>query len=1011
MGVEFLSRLYRIRDVAFALLAVAVLAAPAQVSAGPDDVLFASPNRILRLQDDPWSGGVWAGTEGGLIFRDLDSGALRHYSVSAGLPGAVVHDVDATAERVWIATGLGPAVLDKSSQEIQPLLKPSGDPFVTGVRTVFSEQDQVWLGTLGLGLYSVDKETLVAEEVPNPHNGSSFTHPILGLDAVGEDLYISAKGYGLVRWDRATGETMLFNYTYNQPEPKYLRIAATADDVWVGTEGDGVIRVHRSDWSLTEYASPKTTNALGVLSPLPVGTTTWFASMNNVARYESTTNQWRHWSDVPAGDVGGSANDIVLAQGVLYAATGNGDVVRYDPERDHWFSAGWWSPAQVLHNNAVQSCEVEPTGHLVFGTAGGGASIFDPEERSLVRFGREPDAKGQPRDINILDTAYDGERRYFATYNGVSELDLASGEYTNYYVDGRGPDDSGWGWNIVNDIELDGDQVWFGVQSNQERRARSYEDAPWHPGKVTRLDRATGQMFMYGEEAGLSDGNVTTIADDGDHLWIGMEKGGLDRLDKASGSIEHVYPANGELAVHDLLVTDDNVWATSSEGLLRLERDGNIQNVDALETQLPWSLEMVDGTLWIGTYMRGLFALDPDTLEAKWYGEGQTFDHMAYCIAHRDGLLYMGTHWGVERFDLESRTFLGHLLAPAVSSGHGTPQGSISIETPEHGENVTGQVLSVTGKADAPPGASVSVRVGDGPWQPATGVASWSAELTIDELPRKFLFSARLQADGHVLAEAFRSIHKARSAGETSEELAPSPAAQHTPVLDAYTREPVTFNVAVENAPQGTQAFLDLRRPGEGAFERTAMERNGGIFTAVADPFDEAGSAAYRIVIDWGDSSDRLPAPFDGFGDSYPLRVKDPAGAASAAVTGTTRFVVGSGVQEEIEVQVQNVGSRDGVFEVQLSGPLGALASSQESLLVPAGESRPLAIGLDGSSIGKDDILTLTLTPQGLGTPTEVPLRVSVDGSQPLHDQDVPMPLWALLAAVALMLARRREVG
>src|SRR5688572_21374999 len=97
-----------------AILLMGILPAPAQ-GAVEDNLLFVRPNRLLRIQGDPWQGGAWLATEAG-AFHHGENGILRHYSYNEGLPSATVNDLVPEADVVWMGTGQGLVVLDRATQ-------------------------------------------------------------------------------------------------------------------------------------------------------------------------------------------------------------------------------------------------------------------------------------------------------------------------------------------------------------------------------------------------------------------------------------------------------------------------------------------------------------------------------------------------------------------------------------------------------------------------------------------------------------------------------------------------------------------------------------------------------------------------------------------------------------------------------------------------------------------------------------------------------------------------------
>lgn len=996
-----------------AVLAALVLSLPVLIvhaEAQSQGAVFASPSTIQRLRSDPWLDGVWIASEGGLFFKDMANGGLGHYSLAQGLPNAIVYDVDADPQRVWIGTGLGAAVLDKATQSVQAIRNPDGSPLHARVRTVFIEGDHGWLGTEGAGLYRVNGASLVATPVNNPVNSSAFTHHIYGIGSVGQDLYISATGYGLVEWDRATGEAKKIDYGYNHNTgaPMYGRILVTPKWVWIGTEFDGVIRVDRDGGKLYEYASKDSTNSPTVYIPLQVGDEVWMSTLVGVSRYTASTQRWMDWQYVPYDAGGQPVSDLAFHQGELYAATVQGRIARFDRSANAWLPADWWDSRQVMSGNLVNGCGTDGGHRLLFAT-GHHADYYDPRTNSWAIAGREPSDRGQPQDIFILATAADSRNRYFTHYNGVSELDVASGEYATYYVDGR---TRNWGGRAVLDVEIDDKYAWFGMKSFQES-GRFNRNPPWHPGMVTRMDRETHAMTHYGKENGLTESNVTAIESDGDLLWIGMGKGGLDVLDKRTGVVSHVYPTTGLAYVNDILVRPDAIWlAATTRGVVRIDRathEATVVPLPAFATALADSA----GSIWAGTYYGGLYAVDLATYRATQYGTGRPFDYNAYCLIAHDGLLYLGGDAGVQRFSLAERRFLPQVAAPASQASPPAP-GSFRIEitSPPSGGATPDATLMVAGTSAGPEDSIVRVRAGDGAWEAASGTRSWSADVPLDgAADGDLVVTARLESGGQVLAQAARVVRvgKVSDASHTPGDVA----VHHAPVFEAVVGSPIRFAAAVEPADaQGLAAHVELQRPGNSSVEIIPMVMQAdGNLTGHAPPFTQAGAAKYRFVASWEGGSVRLPAPLSGFGDAYVMTVVRSGSPASAVASGPQRLDLQPGQSQDVDLTVQNVGVRAGVFNISVSGSAAAWARAPASVEIPAGESRQILLNVEvpTNATLEEHTLWLTLRPMASEDENLFHMTVNVGSGQVVDGQGTPLQLWLALVALAVTLATKRN--
>ncbi len=1017
MGHRFQSVSLRAMALAGALLLLPPFAhADAPAIPLPTTAVLASPYTIQRLAFDPWEGGVWIGTEGGLFFKDLSTGALRHYGIGDGLPHFKVQDITLDSDRIWVATGWGVAVLDRASQQISLVEREDGTLLRVSSQALFSDADGVWIGSEGRGLFRVDRSTLVATPVPNPMNGTDFKHTIYGIGAVGDELYISAARYGLVRWDRASGQSWLYDDAYLQDEPYYGRIDASPKEVWIGSGGEGTLRLDRTTWKMDEYASFSTVNAHEVYRPVKAFGYVWFPTDNGVSRFDPATKTWRGWTEFPGG---GNLNEVVLADGELYGATDRAFIVRYDRNIQEWQYVAWWADAQMMDHNLVQSCETTPQGTLLFGTGGGGVHLFEPRSGWSV-YGGVP-GQPQPADINIMAMHADGQAQFFTHYSGVSELNLANGSYLHYFADGRGVQDTRWGHNVVRDVEADGASAWFASRTTREKQLRPTDPIIWHPGKVTRVDRATHEMTYFGGKAGLSDGNLTTLALDGQTLWVGMERGGLDALDTASGVIRHVFPSSGNLTVNNILVDGGRLWlSTAQRGVLLLDPvTGQAQSVSGLGPAVPLSLHSAAGSIWVGTYYGGLFQVDPQSLQSVHYGVPGPLDRVIYCMADRDGLLYMGTAWGVERFDLQGKTFLSQVL-PLSGANNQQAQGqqgrslSITSPLPDAVFSADQTTIAVTGTASAPVGSMVEVRIADGDWVQADSVDAWSVSLDVQDAPSPARITVRLSSAGAILAQEFRYVSFG-SATATTEESIRAPLYGHEPVLEAWVGEPWKLEVNGSNVPPDASLKVTLIPPGLGEATLVPLVNQGnGTFVADMPAFQAPGEASYRIDVASSSGRTRLPTAEQGYGDAFPVLVRDLVAGAKPLILEPQSPQAKAGTPSDLDIVVQNPSGRDQTLRVRLDAPAGVTGPTE--IFLPGGGSAVLKLHFElpaahPASWERIGVELLPLEGEAPLAEAAFDLAVAdVSGALPPEPRDAPMPVWLGIAALALALARRRRL-
>ena len=153
----------------------------------------------------------------------------------------------------------------------------------------------------------------------------------------------------------------------------------------------------------------------------------------------------------------------------------------------------------------------------------------------------------------------------------------------------------------------------------------------------------------------LSSESVSCLADDGTSLWIGTKKG-LNRMDLRTGFTRayHFVDFDNSDIVNKLLITVSNeLWVGTEGGLYRYDKSADKfilycdqrHNSKVPHSSITCLYEGRKGTLWIGTWDRGLYRYTP--ANGMWY-ELPPFNprHSAQAIYENTmGELWVGT-WG-----------------------------------------------------------------------------------------------------------------------------------------------------------------------------------------------------------------------------------------------------------------------------------------------------------------------------------------------------------------------------
>ncbi len=155
-------------------------------------------------------------------------------------------------------------------------------------------------------------------------------------------------------------------------------------------------------------------------------------------------------------------------------------------------------------------------------------------------------------------------------------------------------------------------QLWIGTEN----------------GGLNKFDREKEcfqQLFYKGEQAPLRNVSVASIQEDGQgNLWIGTENS-LFRMDR-KGMLHTINPSNlpAFSEFFRVIRLDDlgRIWIGTNRGLLLYHPETNLVEVVKIgalgSSEEIWEiLPEKNGTVWVGTYASGLFAVNATTLLAR----------------------------------------------------------------------------------------------------------------------------------------------------------------------------------------------------------------------------------------------------------------------------------------------------------------------------------------------------------------------------------------------------------
>lgn len=194
---------------------------------------------------------VWLGTFGGGLYY-IDKGNLTSIKPfpSKGIPlnKEIKTLVDDRIGNLWIGTTNGLYIIDKNTGQVT--IQESEDQLhnIVGlsrrlINIMIEDEDTIWVGTNGRGLYQVDKKSYVWTSV-DAYNKEQARIPVTALLKDGKYIWIGSQG-GLFKFDKE--QRKIIEHFHSETSSSGLNsnwvttlLKDDNGDIWIGTERGGL---------------------------------------------------------------------------------------------------------------------------------------------------------------------------------------------------------------------------------------------------------------------------------------------------------------------------------------------------------------------------------------------------------------------------------------------------------------------------------------------------------------------------------------------------------------------------------------------------------------------------------------------------------------------------------------------------------------------------------------------------------------------------------------------------
>ena len=576
------------------------------------------------------------------------------------------------------------------------------------VYAIYEDGDGVlWVGTRG-GLNRLDRETgrftHYRHDPDDPQSLGADVVQQIFEDRAGR-FWVVTFGVGLEQFDRQTGKVVA-RYQHDPSDPTTIdltnRISEVYEDrtglIWLVHFDRRLDRFDPETGSFTRYRhDPDDPDSLGEGTVSFVAEdragNLWIGTTAGLDRYDHSTDRFAHYRH-DRSDPQSLSSDALLSfyedqAGVLWFGTGGSGLNLHDPRRTKFAHYFLQAPRDDPEENNVVNAIFEDSSGFIWTGTNSGLNRFDPITGQLIHFRHDPlnPESVSPGWVSAIYEDEDG-RFWVGSRSGLDELDRPTGRFIHYDTASAGDFTLAIG-AVMSIVQDRSGVLWL---------AR-------HRYGLCKFDPDAGKCTMYANNPDDSlnpqDMMGQVYEDRKDTLWVGSE-GGLLRFDRQTGGFtvyEH-HPEDPQSLSHNDVraIHEDragNFWvATSGGGLNRLDRSTGTFERYTDKAGLPSNivqaiLEDAQGYLWLST-SNGLSRFDPreDSFRNYDTGDGLQDGEFLYGAYYQsaDGKMYFGGVNGFNAFypeEIRDQPYVPPVVLTSLS------QGGVAVDAGGAAESVT----------------------------------------------------------------------------------------------------------------------------------------------------------------------------------------------------------------------------------------------------------------------------------------------------------------------------------
>lgn len=559
--------------------------------------------------DHDQNNAVWIGTNGGLIYVDLNNNHQQYYR--SQLPSEKVNDICQLFDySFWFATTNGLVRYDPEFNQWATYHSENTVITENHIQALAPSIDQkkLWVGTMGGGIVCWDalqKKWLQY----SAKNTDLISNHIQDLAVDYDDNLWVATHRGICVLNTTTQQWQLFNKDNSGLLENVINVIACSAQgiIWVGTWNQGIASFNPSnnEWSAYHSGnSPLKKNFIEKLITSPDGNIWIAAQEKGLFKFNSQTDSWHHYTHDNSALPDVSINDVVSVNDHAVVVNAGKYLIQMDNQSTQ--QQFMLIKQRQISDNTI-ACAMQSKNEMLWiGFRNKGLTCFNPKNHHWSVW----DPMNSPIPAYDIRCIVETTDSYIAvgTSNGLVLYDENHQQWSVYQTT-----NSNISNNNITALYYDKNAyLWIGTIQG-----------------IVRFHPSTLQWENFYSESIDLDDHITCLAQSVDgKIWAGTSQNGLLQYSNDTHSWQRLNQANSGLLdnrIQKMISTSsDHLWiATLYSGLLTYHLNDNTwtsyntSNSCLLKNSLTSLHADNDGVLWIGDNDGHLYRFH--TLTKEWH--------------------------------------------------------------------------------------------------------------------------------------------------------------------------------------------------------------------------------------------------------------------------------------------------------------------------------------------------------------------------------------------------------